>query len=921
MSKARVRTLAALASVLALMFAMAPTAGDDVPGPPSAGGVVPVLVEGNPSCSGLGYANGLKVDPPNSGTYYFDAVDYVMVSADGVYFAWSSTRGIDAVIVKGGSNANLFVYDPPAEAFGDGGLHSPINPTNQQPYGLSHFEFCYDLGLTASKTAEASWVRTYTWTIEKSVDPASHSGGPGDSFSSDYAVAVNRTVEDSDFLVSGTITVRNQSNVTAAFSVSDSVGGTPALVECPTYSLAPGASTVCTYGAGLASATDGTNTATVTSLTPGVEGAVATAGYAFGAPTVVGFPTINVTDSVQGPLGSAPGDYTFEYEDEFLCPEETSNYVDGLYSYDVPNTATIDETGQSDDANVHVDCYYEPPARLTIVKDAQPDDAAAEFSFSRDFGAGFVLVDPTHPSEVFGDLAAGTYTVSETGLPGGWQFDSVTCVEDQATSGGDVNEATAAGVATVTLEPGDAVTCTFVNVKTPAAPARLTIVKNAVPDDATVVFGFMPSANLPGGATAFLLPDAGSKVFDDLEAGTYSVAETSQAPGWQFSSVSCTGATGAAAPDYTVVGASVSVNLRPGEAVACTFVNIPAPVPPPGRIIVRKVTLPGDAPAQAFTFDPSWRGSFSLGGGGSLDSGPLAAGIYAVSERMPLPAGWSPLSATCSDGSSPGAIGLSPEETVTCTFVNRYEQREGPRGSLTIVKVATVLNPDDASALFSFGGTLGGFELADGESEVFTELEAGTYVVSESQPPPPSADPDDFTWQFDAVECVASDWSAAGPAATVNLVEGEAAVCTFYNYQEEVRGPSGSLTIVKETLPEGGTGFAFDAGALGTFTLDDGGSVVFNELEPSAYTVAEEAADGWAFAGVDCIASDWEASGAAVTVNLADGEAAVCTFTNGQLPYTGVQPFMLPMLFGGLWAVLMGLVLVVWPSVRRAARG
>jgi hypothetical protein len=101
-------------------------------------------------------------------------------------------------------------------------------------------------------------------------------------------------------------------------------------------------------------------------------------------------------------------------------------------------------------------------------------------------------------------------------------------------------------------------------------------------------------------------------------------------------------------------------------------------------------------------------------------------------------------------------------------------------------------------------------------------------------------------------------------------------------------------------------------------TLDDGGSQTFAELEAGAYTVSESAADSWAFAQVECAAADWSQSGASVTVNLAEGEAAVCTFTNGQLPYTGSEPFMRPLLIAGLWFVLMGLAMLVMSSMRKA---
>jgi hypothetical protein len=331
----------------------------------SAASVTPIFVAGNPSCASLGYAFGFKVDPPNAGTYNIDGTNTVTVTTDGVNFDWTSTLGMDAVISKGGPNANLYIYDPPTESFGDTGLHSPINPSNGDPFGLSHIEFCFDYNLTASKTANASFKRTYDWTIEKSVSPDSHEGFTGDSFSSDYDVVVDQTVTDSDFAVAGSITVNNPTPFTVSFSVSDLVApGNAATVNCPSTTLAPGGSITCTYSASLGSATDGTNNATITSNTSGVAGATASAAYAFGAPTVVGPATINVSDSVQGNLGSADGDKTFEYSRTFNCDADEGKH---------DNIATIVETGQQDDASVTVTCH-----ELAVTKNANT-------SFNRDW--------------------------------------------------------------------------------------------------------------------------------------------------------------------------------------------------------------------------------------------------------------------------------------------------------------------------------------------------------------------------------------------------------------------------------------------------------------------------------------------------------------------------------------------------------
>jgi hypothetical protein len=319
--------------------------------PAAATHVDPVFVAGNPNCVTLDYAFGFKPqpEPPPSGTYTFpDGFNTVTITSDGTFFDWTSTLGIDAVIVKGGPNANVYIYDPPAEAFSDTGLHSPANPSGGFA-GISHIEFCYDYELTASKTANATYTRTYTWTISKTADPTSHEGFTGDSFTSNYDVVVDQTVTDSDFAVSGSLTVNNPTPFTVSFSATDSVGGNPATVNCPTNSLAPNTSTVCTYTASLASKTDGTNTATITSNTTGVGGASASANYAFGSPTTtVGYPTINVNDSVQGSLGSASGDTTFEYSRQFTCDEDEGEN---------PNTVTIVETGQTANASVTVTCY------------------------------------------------------------------------------------------------------------------------------------------------------------------------------------------------------------------------------------------------------------------------------------------------------------------------------------------------------------------------------------------------------------------------------------------------------------------------------------------------------------------------------------------------------------------------------------
>ena len=115
-----------------------------VPAAASAASVVPSLHEGNPNCLDLGYSHELKFDPPSAGSQSGDGVTVEMsLDADGFgsLVDWTSSTPIDAVIVKGGPNANVYAY--PGESSGDTGLHSPFNGPDKY-YGLSHVNFCWD---------------------------------------------------------------------------------------------------------------------------------------------------------------------------------------------------------------------------------------------------------------------------------------------------------------------------------------------------------------------------------------------------------------------------------------------------------------------------------------------------------------------------------------------------------------------------------------------------------------------------------------------------------------------------------------------------------------------------------------------------------------------------------------------------------
>jgi hypothetical protein len=182
-------------------------------------------------------------------------------------FNWESTLRIDAVIVKGGTDSNVYVYDP-AEFFGNG-LHAPERGDGTYP-DISHVEFCYDYSPEVSKTANTSLKRTYDWTIDKT-GPASPitNIGKNQPVKLDYSITVDATPHDSDWAVEGIISVYNPHPTAGSIinSVTDVISnGIGADVDCGEvefpYTIPAGGTLQCSYSKDLPDATTRMNTAT-----------------------------------------------------------------------------------------------------------------------------------------------------------------------------------------------------------------------------------------------------------------------------------------------------------------------------------------------------------------------------------------------------------------------------------------------------------------------------------------------------------------------------------------------------------------------------------------------------------------------------------------------------------------------------------
>jgi hypothetical protein len=218
---------------------------------------------------------------------------------------------------------------------------------------------CY--ALDVSKTAQTAFKRTWSWTIDKSADQSALTLAVGQSFLVNYAVTVSASSADSDFVVSGNITVNNPAPIAATINdVADIVsGGIDASVDCGVtypYTLAAGGTLICTYSASLPDATSRTNTATATlqnydynydttSTPAGTTDFAGTAAVNFATATITKIhECIDVSDTFGGALGrvcasDAPKTFTYSRQ---VGPYGTCG------SYTVDNTASFAAT---DDAN------------------------------------------------------------------------------------------------------------------------------------------------------------------------------------------------------------------------------------------------------------------------------------------------------------------------------------------------------------------------------------------------------------------------------------------------------------------------------------------------------------------------------------------------------------------------------------------
>jgi hypothetical protein len=145
----------------------------------------------------------------------------------------------------------------------------------------------------------------------------------------------------------------------------------------------------------------------------------------------------------------------------FLDPATYSVSEVSQFGWDLTSATCSDGSAPGSinlSAGEAVTCTFENTQQgtITIAKETNPDGALQSFEFDPSYGPNFFLSDGETNSS--GNLAPGSYTVIET-VPLLWQLDSIVCVDPDNGSSGNTGAATA----TIDLDPGEAVTCTFTN--------------------------------------------------------------------------------------------------------------------------------------------------------------------------------------------------------------------------------------------------------------------------------------------------------------------------------------------------------------------------------------------------------------------------------------------------------------------------
>jgi len=484
---------------------------------------------------------------------------------------------------------------------------------------------------------------------------------------------------------------------------------------------------------------------------------------------------------------------------------------------------------------------FEFQPRIAILHAPAPADGAL-LEFGGDLGA-FRLAAPGQAWQAF-EASPGSYRLAQT-RKAGWKLTALTCAGD--TDGGSLLDVKARA-ATIDLDPGEIITCTFA---------------------------------VRGGK---------------LAPGVYTVA--AQAPaGWRVAAIVCAGDSDHGSTFDPALGLA-HIDLDNKETLSCLFTL--ARSSPTGTLTLRHVTTPAEDVAFTYTGDA---GPLSLRAlSRPATSLTLPAGIYRVHELLhPF---WTLYALECTGDGDGGTLAqletatavvdLDAGEAITCVF--RHARATAGTGSITVVQATGAAEP----ATFAYSGDLGEFALAlpDDVTRAWPALVPGIYSMRQTTT---------GGWRLDGITCDGDTdggtvMSPGEGSVSFDLDAGEAIVCTFTNTRRAAG--QGSLTVVHAPAPADDTGFRY-TGVFGDFTLRSPAqpSQSFAALAAGTYPVTIRLPEGWRAGLIDCtgdgdMGSAIDVAAGRVMVDLDANEAITCTFrpTRSDAPPPAARLAFVPIL-------------------------
>jgi Domain of unknown function (DUF5979) len=414
---------------------------------------------------------------------------------------------------------------------------------------------------------------------------------------------------------------------------------------------------------------------------------------------------------------------------------------------------------------------------IRVTKQTNPDGSSQTFALQLRDSGGNPIGSPQTVSDgqtaTWIGLAQGTFQVTEA-VPGGWDLSTAPC------SGASANSAITNG-RSITLGDttnNDAV-CTFTNTKR----GQILVTKDTDPDGNSGTFPVMLTGPNAFSETGNLVDDGGQHTFLAPPGNPYSLTENLSGLPYTLDSITCSrGVTPLNPASFTV---------QADDSIACTVTNDANP----GTVTVTKDTDPegGTGPFPVTLSGPNaYSQTKPLAGDGSSDTftNVPADNPYNLTENLTVPP-YTLDSIACTRGATTlnaASFRVLPGDSIQCTVnndakpgrvvVTKDTDPEGNSGTFPV----TLNGPDS----FSESANL----VNDGGQHTFDPVPANSgYSLSE--------DLTGLPYDLASIVCNGTDVTqstfSVGPEETVN--------CTVTNDADP-----GTVTVTKDTDPEGGTG-------------------------------------------------------------------------------------------------------------------